>query len=152
MAILEVVLNKSVQGVGVRGDIKRVKPGYFRNFLQPRGLAMPATDSLRKLWKERRSKLEVEKAELKNRAEELKTILEAKEFTISAKATDKGTLYSAIHEDDIANMIAEQTDVTLDPTLMKLGTQVKKIGEVKLPVLLGEGVEVTLTVDVTAAE
>ena len=119
---MKLILLQKVVNLGGLGDTVTVKPGYGRNFLVPKGKAVPATASNLADFEARRAEFEAKaKAKLEG-AEGRKAQLDGAEVTISANASTEGKLYGSISPRDIAD------------ALTKLGHKVEKS-----EVVLGEG-------------
>ncbi|HEY9886373.1 MAG TPA: 50S ribosomal protein L9 [Vampirovibrionales bacterium] len=135
---MQVILLKDVPKTGKKFDVKEVSQGFGMNFLIKNGLAKVATKS------------EIEKVSEQKRAEEVKSEvqkelihkalkeIEGKGIALSAKANDKGHLFSAIHEDDILNAIKEQLNIELDKNWIKVNEPIKETGDHNVTVSTGE--------------
>lgn len=89
---VEVVLSKDVQSLGTTGSIKKVSPGYFKNFLLPQGLAEPVTEQVMEKMKIQQERDAAAQAALKDEAKAVATALSiAKNFTIKKEANDENT-------------------------------------------------------------
>ncbi len=117
---MEVILLEKIDNLGNLGDKVSVKPGYGRNYLVPKGKAVPATEENLKAFEARRAELERTAAEALQAAETRKAQLEALSITISRKAGEEGRLFGSVGTADIANAVVEA------------GVELKK-QEVRLP-------------------
>ena len=142
---MQVVLSKDVKKLGYKGDLVKVKPGYFRNFLSPGRLAQMATPSLLKLHQVRKEKMVMQKEELLAKAREAISKLKGLEVVIKAKVSDKGKLYGAITEKDVIDAIEAATKIKLEKDFLKM-EHFKEVGEYTTVVHLGEGLEEKITV------
>src|SRR6476660_3810084 len=105
---MELILLQKVTNLGNLGDKVTVKPGYGRNFLVPKGKAVPATASNLADFEARRAEFEAKaKAQLEG-AEGRKAQLDGAEVTISANASTEGKLYGSISPRDIAEALTKQ--------------------------------------------
>lgn len=144
---MEVILEKDVKKLGYRGEVVTVKPGYFRNFLFPRGLANVATPSARKLAEVRNQKMVMAKQQVVENAKEVVDKVNGLTIKLTESANDKGHLYAAVSESEVVAAIAGQAKVELDPAFVKMD-QVKEVGEYKIAVEVGaEKAEITLVVE-----
>ena len=148
---MEVVLNKDVKKLGYRGDVITVKPGYYRNFLNPRGLADVATKSRLKLIEARKDKVVMEREQLLANVNEVLGKLKGLKVTIQSKVNDKGTLYAAIGEDDVVKAVEESTKIKLEKEYLKMD-HFKDLGEYTALVHLGPDLEEEIKVVVEAAK
>lgn len=125
----QVILTKDVQGVGSKGELARVVNGYWRNYLQPQGYAVPATEAVlaqiqRRIDGEERLKQE-EKAKAQAMATALATI---GKFVIRKKVGEKDQIFGSVTTAEVAEAIELQTGRTLDkgnitlPEIKTLGT------------------------------
>jgi len=131
---------------GKRGEIKEVADGYARNFLLPKGLALPATPSAIKAAKV----LSDEKAESQARQrEELSRIvqeLEGKELHFKAKAGAKGRLHGAITTASIADELSRLTGFEIDKKKVELEEPLHHVGSYDVMINLGTGSEAKIKV------
>ncbi|NRA56985.1 MAG: 50S ribosomal protein L9 [Phycisphaerales bacterium] len=117
---LNLLLVENVDNLGIVGDVVKVKAGYARNFLLPRGLATEPDDDLIKKLADRRAEAEKEVAALRANREEMAGKLDGQEITMVRACNDQGVLYGAVTQQDIAK------------ALQTLGFDVKP-REVRLP-------------------
>jgi len=134
---MQVILNDKVEKLGKRGDICEVKPGYFMNFLYPKGLADIATEAILKLAKSRNKNAVLKKQEIIDNAKEVLNKLKGFKIVIKKKASDKGKLYAAITEEDVIAIISKEKNVELGSEFIKM-EHFKEIGEHKIQVNLGK--------------
>ena len=132
---MEVMLKESIPKLGSRGDVVRVTPGYARNYLLPRGLAV-AVKSLDarqlELEKKRLQKEETLRlASLQELAEKLKTV----SCTITQKATEEGHLFGSVTANTILEGLAK-LGVTLQEKNLALEEPIKELGVYTIPVKL----------------
>jgi large subunit ribosomal protein L9 len=124
---------------GKKGEIKEVADGYARNFLLPKGLALPATPSAAKTARA----LHDEKAERQARQrEELSRIaqeLEGKELLFKAKAGAKGRLHGAITSADIAAEVSRLAGFEIDKKRVELEEPIHHLGSYEVGINLGAG-------------
>lgn len=131
---------------GKRGEIKEVADGYARNFLLPKGFALPATPSAAKAAKV----LSDEQAERQVRQrEELSRIaqeLEGKELYFKAKAGAKGRLHGAITSANIAGELSKLTGFEIDKKRVELEEPLHHLGSYEVAINLGTGSEAKIKV------
>lgn len=137
---MQVLLNASVKKLGYRGDIVNVKPGYFRNFLLPKNLAQVATTTLISLAEGRNKKRLMQKEQIIGNAKEVLSKLKGLVVTIKEKVSAKGKLYGSVTEIEIIDAIKASTNVVLEKEFIKMN-HIKDLGEHKILVHLGEGLE-----------
>ncbi|MCZ7679561.1 MAG: 50S ribosomal protein L9 [Sandaracinaceae bacterium] len=147
---MQVVLRDDVENLGRSGDVVRVKPGYARNYLIPRGLAAAAThgnvaqiEHEKKVAVARATKL---RASAQGRASELSAV----EVEIAAQAGDNQKLFGSVGSRDIAQALAAK-GVEIDRKKIVLAEPIKELGEYEVPIKLGYEVQATVKVRVVAA-
>ncbi len=147
---VQVVLTEDLPNVGDSGDLVRVKAGYARNFLIPRGLAAMATkDNVKRVEHEKRMAL-AKAAKQRGVAEELAAKLAAVSVQLQAQVGEEGKLYGSITSRDVEEALAKQ-GLELDRRRIIL-EPVKELGEFDVAVKLGSGVEATVKLQVVAQE
>lgn len=137
---MQVVLNKDLAKLGYRGDVVNVKPGYFRNYLAPNGIAIPATVAVLKLVASRKDKMVMQKQQLLDNAKDVVAKLDGLTLKIKAKASDKGKLYASIAEADIVDAVEKAASVKLEKSFVSMD-HIKELGEFKVKIDLGKGFE-----------
>ena len=103
---MEVILLERVGKLGHMGDTVRVKDGYARNFLLPRGKALRATEANKKKFESQRAELEARNNEAKREGGDLASQLEGKSYVILRQAGETGQLYGSVSARDIAETIS----------------------------------------------
>src|SRR6185312_3182867 len=104
---LKVVFNSDVRGIAQAGDVKKVSPGYARNYLFPRKLAFPATDTALKQWETVRQGTLAKAERRREGAQALAQQVEATPLTLTAKASPEGKLFGSIGRQDILQALAK---------------------------------------------
>jgi large subunit ribosomal protein L9 len=147
---VQVVLTEDLLHVGNSGDLVKVKPGYARNFLIPRGLAATATrDNVKRIEHEKRVAL-AKAAKQRGAAEELAAKLAAVRLKLGAQVGDEGKLYGSITSRDIEDALAKH-GLEIDRRRI-IVEPIKELGEVEIIVKLGSGVDATVKLEVVAQE
>jgi len=111
---VEVILLQKVRNLGDLGETVNVRPGYGRNYLMPRGIALPATKSNLSVFEERRSELQAASQEREDRAKGRADQLRGKEYVIAMRASDEGKLFGSVGPQEIAEKITEE-GIEVDP-------------------------------------
>jgi len=146
-ASVQVILQSDVENVGKSGDLVKVRPGFARNFLLPRSLAVPATAAqINRINHEKA--VAVAKAEkAKKEARDLAAKLEGLEVKIARPVGEEDRLFGAVTIKDIhAAVVAKGFDV--DRKKMHLGEPIKALGSYTVPVKLLTDVSATIKVEV----
>jgi large subunit ribosomal protein L9 len=145
--MMEVILREDVQSLGKAGQLVRVKPGYARNFLLPRGLAFEATEGNKKrIEAEARARATKASAE-KAASEQLATQLASITVTLRGKAGEEGKLFGSITSQDIAAALTEQ-GFTVDKRKLELEHPIKTIGFHSVTVRLQSDVHAEVKVNI----
>ena len=143
-----VILKKDVKGTGKSGDVIKVSPGYARNMLIPRGLAVEATEgTIRNLEKQKQIQKENEAIE-KAKAEEIALKLSEGNIVIKTKAGEGGRLFGSITNKDISEAIEKQLEIKIDRRKIVLENPIKELGEVNVEAKLYPEVIGKFTVEV----
>lgn len=145
--MMEVILREDVQSLGKAGALVRVKPGYARNFLLPRGLAYEATEGNKKRiaaeTRARDSRAVEERAKAQSAADRLAAVA----VTIPAKAGEGDRLFGSVTAQDIADAL-ESAGHPVDKRKIELSHPIKQLGEHTVPVRLHSEVQAAVRVTV----
>jgi len=148
---MEVILREDINKLGHRGQVVKVAPGYARNFLLPRKLAVAATDSNKKIVEqERQAHLRREVKEHAD-AKELATLMGPVEITIAQKAGENDQLFGSVTAGDIVAALEKQ-GYTVDRRKVQLEDPIKQLGDYKVSVKLHREVSIELPVHVVREE
>lgn len=145
---MEVILREDIEKLGTRGQVVKVAPGYARNFLLPRKLAVAATAANKKIVDQERDAHLRKEAKLAGEAADLAKLVSAVSLTIRQRAGEQDQLFGAVTAQDIVDALAQQ-GFTIDRKKIQLDHPIKQLGEYKVPVKLHR--EVTTEVSVTVA-
>ncbi|MFP3089783.1 50S ribosomal protein L9 [Treponema sp. TIM-1] len=145
---MKVILNKDLSPLGEEGDVRDVAKGYARNYLFPRGIALPYTESTIKLFEARREEIDARKADKRKDAQGLKEKLEGLDLLLSMPAGPNGKLYGAVTSQTIADELLKQGFPVERKRVEIPGNTFKSVGKYKVMVKLYENTfaEVTITV------
>lgn len=144
---MEVILLERVAKLGQMGETVRVKDGFARNFLLPRGKALRATEANKKRFETQRSQLEARNLEAKGEAEKVGAKVDGKTYVIIRQAGESGQLYGSVSTRDVADAITAG-GVSVNRTQVVIQTPIKTLGLHAVPVRLHPEVEVKVTVNV----
>jgi len=132
---VEVILLDTVPSLGGRGDTVKVKPGYARNYLFPRRLALPASESSQRVFKEEERVLGKRDELAKHSAQHAATKLTDVSCTIPVQVGEEDKLYGSVTVNDIAKVLKDQ-GFDIDKKQVMLEEPIKQLGvytiEVKL--------------------
>lgn len=145
---MEVILKKDVENLGYANDVVKVREGYARNFLLPRGLAAVATDSARKQLNETLKQRAHKLAKIKADAESLAGSVEGKTLKIGAKVGEKGKIFGSVNTIMIADAL-KAIGFDVDRKSIKLkGDAIKTIGKYEAEVTFHRDVVRTIPFEV----
>ena len=140
----DVILREDVKSLGKAGELVRVKPGYARNYLLPRGLAFEATEGNKK-----RIAAETRARGARDQAERFAATLGAVALTLKGKAGEEGKLFGSITAQDIADALAAQGH-QVDRRRIELEHPIKTVGHHTVAVRLHSEVHAEVRVSVVA--
>lgn len=148
---VEIILREDVPNLGKIGDVVRVRPGYARNYLLPRGLAVEASrGNLRQL--EHQKRMIAAKAERERKAAEAAAArLEGLTLRVRARAGEEGRLFGSVTNLDLERLLAEHGHV-VDRRRIALEEPIKQLGTYPIVVHVGRGVQATVQLVVEAPE
>ncbi|MDR1949261.1 MAG: 50S ribosomal protein L9 [Spirochaetaceae bacterium] len=147
---MKVILNKDLYPLGEEGDIRDVAKGYARNYLFPRGFALPHTDKTIKLFESRREEIEARKADKRKDAAGIKEKLEALDLVITMPAGANGKLYGAVTVQTVVDELAKNNYQTERKRVEIPGNSIKSVGKYKVTVKLYESASAEITITVQA--
>ena len=148
-ANIQVVLQQDVDKLGKSGELVRVRPGFARNYLLPRQLAVPATTSAVKRIEHDRAVALARTEKAKKEAREAADKISALTVTITQKAGEDGRLFGSVTAKDIASAFAAKGAV-IDRRKIVLAESIKTVGTFELKVALVSDVVAMLKVEVVA--
>jgi large subunit ribosomal protein L9 len=148
---MEVILREHVENLGRRGDVVKVAPGYARNFLLPRKLALAVTEGNKKIIARERKIADARETEEKQTAEALASRLGAAEIAIERRVGETEALYGSVTSADIAEALAAK-GLEIDKRKIHLDEPIKAIGEYTVPVKLHRDVTAQVKVHVVKQE
>ncbi len=147
---MKVIFKKDLQKVAKKHQVKEVSSGFAVNFLIPNGYAVMATPEAQKSLEMLQKTLEADKKVQHALLEKnLKAISEAR-LTLSAKANDKGHLFSGIHKEGIVSALHSQAHIEIPVDFVHMDKPLKEVGEHK--VKIGSGDHEAMLMVVIAAE
>lgn len=148
---MEVILREDIDKVGSRGEIVKVAPGYARNFLLPRRLAVPASESNKKIVEQERQAHLRRETKVQADAQDLAKMMAAVEVTISQKAGENEQLFGSVTAADVAAALEKQ-GFTIDRRKVQLDEPIKTLGDFKVSLRLHREVSVEVPVHVVREE
>lgn len=145
---MKVILNDDVKHVGEMGDVKNVANGYYRNYLFPRGLAVPYNKETVAYFEGKKAEIEARKEQKRADSKSLKEKLEAMEIELTVPAAANGKLFGAVTNLTLANYFTSNGQEIERKRIEIPGLAIKTVGSYVFKVHLYEGAvaEVKLSV------
>lgn len=147
----EVILREDIDKLGSRGQVVKVAPGYARNFLFPKKLAVAATDANKKIVEQERQAHLRREAKAVGEAQDLGKLLGAVSVTIARKAGENDQLFGSVTAADISDALAGQK-YNVERRKIHLDEPIRTLGEHKVSLRLHKDVTTEITVNVTREE
>ena len=144
---MEVILREDIEKLGSRGQLVKVAPGFARNFLLPKRLAVAATDANKKIVEQERQAALRREAKEASEASELAKLLAPIEITIAQKAGENDQLFGSVTSADIVARLEEQK-FHIDKKKVILHDPIKQLGEHTVTIRLHREVSVDIKVNV----
>jgi len=142
-----VLLQADVDNLGTGGEVVKVRPGFARNYLLPRGLAVPATASNLARVEELKKAAAARKSEEIAAAQELAKKLEGSSVKIARSFGEEGKMYGSVTSKDIVDAF-EKSGLTFDRKNIHLPEPLKTLGTFDVPVKLHSTVSINVKVEV----
>src|ERR1700761_5336575 len=146
---MEVILKQDVKNLGEKDDIVKVKPGYGRNFLIPKGFAQLATESARKVLAENLKQAQFKQEKIRKDADAIAAKLEGVKLTIGAKAGESGKIFGAINTIQVADALKKE-GFDVDRRRITFNQEPKMVGDYTAIVNLHKEVKVEVPFSVVA--
>ena len=148
---MDIILKEDIPNLGFATEIVKVRDGYGRNYLIPKGLAILATESNRKVNAETLKQKSFKEDKIRNEAEALATLLETVTVKIGAKVATTGKIFGSVNALQISEALKDQFNYDVDRKKIHLdGDSVKEVGEYKAKVMLHKGVSIMINFEVFA--
>lgn len=144
---MEVILRQEIDKLGVPGQVVKVAPGYARNYLLPRNLAVPATAANKKIVEQEKEAWLRREATLVNEASQLAGLMAGLSLDFVHKAGESGQLFGSVTNKDIAEALAAK-NFSIDRKKIVLDQPIKQVGDYTVPIRLHREVIVQLAIAV----
>jgi len=145
---MRLILLDNIEGVGKKGETREVRDGYGRNFLVPRGLAVPATSgNIKKVQEQAKTIIGKREKDLKTAAF-IKQRLEETPLSIKKKAGVDGKLFGSVTAKDVVEAVKLALDLDVDKRTIRLDDPIKTTGVHTVEVHLERGVEAQLRLEI----
>jgi large subunit ribosomal protein L9 len=144
---MEVILLERVAKLGQMGEVVRVKDGFARNYLLPKGKALRATQANKAKFETMKVELQAQNLAAKGEAEKVGAKLDGQSFVVLRQASETGQLYGSVSPRDLAALLSDG-GFLVNRSQIALNVPIKSIGVHKVPVVLHPELEVTITINV----
>ena len=148
---MKLILTEDIPNLGNAGEVVKVKDGYGRNYLMPRGMAMLATDGRVKELEHKRRVIDERVRKAKKGHEAVALTIHKTPLSFTVQAGEEGKLFGSVTSSDIAAQLAEK-GVEIDRRKIDLSEPIKQLGEYKVGIKLHREVIAEVKVSVVAAE
>jgi large subunit ribosomal protein L9 len=148
---MKIILTQEVDGVGAPGDVVDVKPGYARNYLQPRGLAVAWSKGGQKQVDQIKAARSARALRDSEHADQVKAKLEAGPVDIKVQAGEGGRLFGSVTVADIAGALSEVAGEQIDKRTVVVTDAIKSLGAHEVAVKLHDEVSAKVALNVIRA-
>ena len=132
---MDVILLQDVQTLGTAGDIVKVKPGYARNYLFPRGFALRSSKRNRSVAEEKKRNIEMGSKRLEQANKSLANKISKTELTFEMQVGDEEKMFGTVTTRDIQTAL-EEKGISIDRSALMLNESIKALGIYHIPVSL----------------
>ena len=146
---MKVILQADVKGHGKKGELVNASDGYARNFLLPKGLAIPADKTAINEMKNRQSSEAYHKEQEKSAAQELADKLSGAVVNLTAKAGENGKLFGSVTSKDVADAVKLQQHIVVDKKKIHLPDGIKVLGVTEVEIKIYPEISTKIKVSVT---
>ncbi|MGM0381633.1 MAG: 50S ribosomal protein L9 [bacterium] len=147
---MEVILTEDVKNLGLKGEVVDVADGYARNYLLPQQMVVRATSANRERFERNPEEIEQKKEEMVDEARDLADALGTLELKIEKAASEEGSLYGSVSQDDIVDALDREGFEQIKPNQVIIDEAIKEIDEYEVRVNLAGSVEAQVSVEVVA--
>ena len=133
---MELILKETVDTLGEEGDIVKVKPGYGRNYLIPKKIAVIANKANRAILEQEKAVIKARREKQRQESEALSKKVSGTSITIEHRVGEEEKLFGSVTAADIAEKLAE-LDIQVDKKNVMLSEPIKTLGEFVVPIKVG---------------
>jgi large subunit ribosomal protein L9 len=148
---MELILKKTVESLGEEGDIVKVKPGYARNYLIPKKMAVLANKANLTLLEQEKATIVARREKQRQEADSLSEKISGTIITIAHRVGEEDKLFGSVTAADIAAKLAE-INIQVDKKNVLLAEPIKTLGEAIVPIKVGYQMTSEITVQVVPLE
>ena len=149
---MKVILIEDLKGTGKKGEVVEVRDGYGRNYLIPKGLALPAVEGNVARLDHVVKSIENKKARELKTAEEVKAKLEEITVHLKKKVGVDGKLFGSVTHKEVAEEVGKVLGMPVDRKQVRLDETIKMTGAYTVEIHLGQGVNAEVKIEVEAQE
>jgi large subunit ribosomal protein L9 len=148
---MEVILKQDVEKLGYADELVKVKDGYARNYLLPKGFAILATPSNKKMLAETIKQRSYKADKIRKEAEFLAGKIDGLTLRIAQKASEKGTIFGSVNTIAVAQALKDQHDIEFDRKKIILPAEhIKELGNYTAQINIHKDIKVTVNLEVIA--
>ncbi len=148
---MRIILKTDVEGLGNLGDVVTVRPGYARNYLIPKGLAVEATEANLRQFETEKESWRKKQERLREEQERLREKLDGVSLAFTRRAGEDEKLFGSVTSMDIAEALREK-GFNIDKRSIQLAEPIKTLGEFTVGVKLAKDIVATIRVQVAKEE
>ena len=148
---MEIILLKDIKGLGKKDAIVQVKPGYARNYLVPKSLAINASDSNRKILKENLKQRQEKSTKIKTKAEEKAKEIASRTFNISVRSSAQGKIFGSITALQIVDAL-KKYKISIEREQIIMPPEMKSVGEYTLKIKLHPEITQSLQINIISSD
>lgn len=145
---MEVILKSNVPNLGYKDDLVSVKPGYGRNYLIPKGIAVLATDSAKKMREENIRQRSFRDEKIKEEAQAKAEALQGLDLKVGAKVGEKGKIFGSVNALQLAEAIKKAGYEVDRKTIVIKNEPIKEVGSYQAEVYLHREITQTISFEV----
>ena len=134
---MDVILLQDVQALGTAGDIVKVKPGYARNYLFPRGFALRSSKRNRAVVEEKKRNIEMSSKRIEQANMSLVNKISKIELTFEMQVGDEEKMFGAVTTKDIQTAL-EEKGISIERSALMLDESIKALGIYHIPINLAD--------------
>ena len=147
---MEIILLQDVHKLGQKDDLVHVKDGYGRNYLIPRGYAIAATSSAKKMHAENQKQRAHKEEKIRTEAQELAAKMSGLSITVGAKTSTSGKIFGSVNTIQIAEALKEKGFEIDRKSISLPEDQIKEVGKYKAVIRLHRDVKVDVDFEIVA--
>ncbi len=148
---MDIILKQDIKKLGYTNDIVTVKNGFARNYLLPKGMAISATPTNRKILAENLKQKSFKEEKVRKEAETLAKALDGITVKIGAKAADSGKIFGSVNNIQISEALKNQFSYDIDrKKIMVDGDSIKEIGTYTAEIILHKDIKSNINFEVFA--